>query len=127
MCDSKNINDLQVDFLWPMHCAKGIECVKVFLFLQVCLVEVESFGLVALGDHHVVDDVALLGEGEAARLPGQPGQVRHGGGRVGLGADHWVVGHVVNLCIDILLLIAAPGNIEWSYIVLLRAARLGLV
>lgn len=95
-----------------MHCAKGIECVKVFLFLQVCLVEVESFGLVALGDHHVVDDVALLGEGEAARLPGQPGQVRHGGGRVGLGADHWVVGHVVNLCIDILLLIAAPGNIE---------------
>ena len=87
-----------------MHCAEGIECVKVFLFLQVCLVEVESFGLVlALGHHHVVDDVALLGEGEAAL-------VRHGGGRVGLGADHGVVCHVVNLCVDVLLLIAAPAK-----------------
>ena len=119
MCDSKNINDLQVDFLWPMHCAEGIECVKVFLFLQVCLVEVESFGLVlALGDHHVVDDVALLGEGEAAL-------VRQGGGRVGLGADHGVVCHVVNLRVDVLLLIAAPAK-YWMKLYNV-AARQGLV
>ena len=87
-----------------MHSAEGIECVKVFLFLQVGLVEVQSLGLHLLAvwkrDHHVVNDVVVLGQG--SRLVPWEAVQR------GLGVDDGIVGHVVHLGINVLLLITTP-------------------
>ena len=87
-----------------MHSTEGIECVKVFLFLKVCLMEVQGFRLDLLGvwkrHHHVVDDVVVLGEGS-----GVPYHARKL--HCLLGANG-VVRHIINFCIDVLLLISTP-------------------
>ena len=66
--------------------------------------EIQSLGLDLLpgrkADHHVVDDVVVLGQGIVARAEDTL-----------MGTDNWVVGHVVHLCIDIFLLIATSENI----------------
>ena len=93
-----------------MHSAEGIECVKVFLFLQVGLVEVQSLGLHLLGvwkrDHHVVDDVVVLGQGSRLVHTRETVERR-------LGVDDGIVGHVVHLGVDVLLLIATPKYIKF--------------
>ena len=90
-----------------MHSTEGIECVKVFLFLQVRLVQVQCLRLYLLGvwkrDHHVVDDVVVLGEGS-----GVPYHARKL--HCLLGANG-VVRHIINFCIDVLLLISTPKKV----------------
>ena len=95
-----------------MHSTEGIECVKVFLFLQVCLMEVQGFRLDLLGvwkrHHHVVDDVVVLGEG---------GGVPHHARKLHclLGA-YGVVCHIINFCINVLLLISTPKKYFYFHI-----------
>ena len=89
-----------------MHSTEGIECVKVFLFLQVRLVQVQCLRLYLLGvwkrDHHVVDDVVVLGEAG--------GVAPHGGQlQGGLAVDDGVVGHVVHLGVDVFLLLSSSA------------------
>ena len=55
------------------------------------------------GDHHVINDVVLLGQGGSFPT--------HWKRHCLLGTDNWIVGHVINFCIDILLLISTPRNI----------------
>ena len=80
-----------------MHSTEGIKCVKVFLFLQISLVEVQCFGLHLLGvwkrDHHVVDDVVVLGEGGWVTYTRQLQAL--------LAVDDGVVSHVVHLGVDV--------------------------
>ena len=90
-----------------MHSTEGIKCVKVFLFLQISLVEVQCFGLHLLGvwkrDHHVVDDVVVLGEGGWVTYTRQLQAL--------LAVDDGVVSHVVHLGVDVLLLISRPQTL----------------
>ena len=97
-----------------MHSTEGIECVKVFLFLQVCLMEVQGFRLDLLGvwkrHHHVVDDVVVLGEG---------GGVPHHARKLHcLLGTNGVVCHIINFCIDVLLLISTPKMYFYCNIVI---------
>ena len=106
--DSKNISKLQVYFLWPMHSAEGIKCVEVFLFLEVGLMEIKSFWINLFcmwkGHHHVINDVVLLGQGGS--FPA------HWKRHCLLGTDNWIVGHIIDFCIDIFLLISTPKTLN---------------
>ena len=104
--------NLEIYLLWPVYCAEGIKCVKVFLFLQVSLVEIESFGLYLLclweSDHHVVDDVVMFGQSHVTA-----NTAHHSANRMQclLGTNNWIVGHIINLSIDVLLLIATSEKV----------------
>lgn len=108
-----------------MHSTEGIECVEVFLFLEVCLVKVEGLGpipfhLLVLVTHrwhrhqHVVDNMLRFAENHLVR------GACHGLDR----AYDWVVGHVIHLGIDVLLLISAP--VEIRHMVRIIGATLAL-
>jgi len=96
-----------------VHSAEGIECVEVFLFLEVCLVKVEGLGpipfhVLVLVTHrwhrhqHVVDNMLRFAQNHLVR------GACHGLDR----AYHWIVGHVIHLSIDVLLLISTPVQIR---------------
>ena len=50
-------------------------------------------------DHHVVDDVVMFGERSVT-------SAHHRERHCLLGTDDWIVGHIINLSIDVLLFIA---------------------
>ena len=67
--------------------------------------QIESFGFnlfsMRKSDHHVIDDIVMFG---------QSGRISaHQWKRYRLlSADYWIVGHVINLCINVLLFITTP-------------------
>jgi hypothetical protein len=77
-------------------------------------VKIQSLGLDLLTgrkrDHHVVDDVVVLGKGMVARAQDPL-----------VWTDHGIVGHVVHFCIDIFFLIATSENVIFNITLLVFA------